>query len=91
MLSPMAAAHKKRAGGSDSTPITKQARRQVSKETFIKWQRSYERDYQSLTWLRAEVDDKDKKLVDTLWCHACRVYESKICGIKHFSRACHGS
>ena len=25
--------------------------------------------------------------MDTLWCHACRVYESKICGIKNFSRA----
>ena len=87
MFSPMAAAHKKRAGGSDSTPITKQAQRQVSKETFIKWQRFYERDYQSLTWLRAEVDDKDKKLVDMLWCHACRVHESKICGIKNFLRA----
>ena len=32
---------------------TKQSKRQVSKETFHKWQRTYEREHQSMTWLRS--------------------------------------
>ena len=66
---------------------TKQSKRQVSKETFHKWQRTYEREHQSLTWLRAEMDDQEKSLVSTLWCAVCGQYETRICGLKNFSRA----
>ena len=66
---------------------TKQSKRQVSKETFHKWQRTYEREHQSLTWLRAEMDDQDKSLVSTLWCAVCGQYETRICGLKNVSRA----
>ena len=72
-----------------TTPIgseSKESKRQVSKETFLKWQRIYEKEYQSLQWLRAEMDDRDKSLVATLWCVVCRRYGKKICGIKNFSK-----
>lgn len=66
---------------------TKQSKRQVSKETYQKWQRTYEKEYQSIAWLRAEMDDQDKSLVSTLWCVVCRRYETRICGLKSFSKA----
>jgi len=34
---------------------TKQSKRQVSKETFHKWQRTYKREPQSLEWLCADM------------------------------------
>ena len=46
---------------------TLQSKRQVSKDTFQKWQRTYEKEHQSMTWLRAEMDGQDKSLVSTLW------------------------
>ena len=69
-----------------STSKSKQSKREASKETFLRWQRIYEKEYQSMGWLRAEIDDQDKSLVYTLWCVVCRQYENKICGIKNFSR-----
>ena len=63
----------------------KEAKRQVTKDTFQKWQRNYERDYQSMVWLRAELDSQDKSLVSTLSCAVCQKHESQICGIKNFS------
>jgi len=33
---------------------------------YHKWQRTYEREYQSMTWLRAEMDDQDKSLVSMI-------------------------
>ena len=65
---------------------SKQSKRQASKETFLRWQRTYEKEYQSMGWLCAEMDDQDKSLVSTLWYVVCRQYENKICGIKKFSR-----
>ena len=86
---------RKAAVGSSSsdTSKTKQLKRQVSKETFQKWQRTYEREHQSMAWLRAEMDDQDKScckiaaIVSTLWCIVCRQYETRICGLKNVSRA----
>ena len=34
---------------------------------FQKWQRTYEKEHQFMTWLRAEMDGQDKSLVSTLW------------------------
>ena len=80
---------RKTAVGSSSSGAskTKQSKRLVSKDTFQKWQRTYEKEHQSLTWLRAEMDGQDKFLVSTLWCAVCRQYETRICGHKNFSRA----
>ena len=33
------------------------------------------------------MDDQDKSIVSTLWCAICRQYETRICGLKTFSRA----
>ena len=56
---------------SSGTSNTKQAKRQVSKETFYKWQQTYEREHQSLTWLCVNMDDKDKSLMSMLWSVVC--------------------
>ena len=82
----------KRAVGSSSSGAskTRQSKRQVSKETFHKWQWTYKREHQSMTMacrLCAEMDDQGKSLVSTLWCVVCRQYETRICGPKNFSRA----
>ena len=66
--------------------VTKQPKRQVSKDTFLKWQRNYEKEHQSMTWLRASMDQQDKSVVSTLWCVVCREYENRICGYRNFSR-----
>ena len=75
--------------GSSSSGASKakQSKRQVSKETFYKWQRTYEREHQSLAWLRADMDAQDKSLVSMLWCVVCRQYQTRICRFKNFSRA----
>ena len=65
----------------------KKTKRQVSKDTFIKWQKVHERQYQTMTWLRCTVDSSDKSLVATLWCEVCRKYERRIDSKKNFSRA----
>lgn len=59
----------------------------MKKDTFLKWQRSYEKEHQSTVWLRADVDREDKSVVSTLWCVVCRKYESQLTGHKNFSRA----
>ena len=65
----------------------KKAKRQVAVTTFEKWQRNLDREHQTLTWLRCDVDKDDRNLVAVLWCSACREYDSKICSMKNYSRA----
>ena len=73
----------------DSSLITesssKKQKRQITLTTFNKWQVQFDRDYNSLLWLRCETNNKS--LVETLWCHSCRKYERHITGMKNFSRA----
>ena len=48
--------------------------------------------YQTISWLRCDVDKMDKTLVGTLWCQACRDHEEKIISMKNYSDAwIHGS
>ena len=61
----------------------KKEKRQVTLATFNKWQLQFDRNYNSLSWLRCETNDNT--LVEKLWCHACRKYESSITGMKNFS------
>ncbi len=72
-----------------SSASTKKGKRQVSKETFDKRQRLYEREHQSMTWLLCDVDKgkQKKSLVSTLRCGVCRKYEERIGGLMNFSRA----
>ena len=60
------------AAASASQDPAKKAKRQVSVATFMKWQTNYEQEYQSLTWLRCDVDERDRSLVGLLWCAVCR-------------------
>lgn len=62
---------------SSSETETKKSKRQVSVATFEKWQRQFNRDHQTLTWLRCEKDKCDKSHVAYLWCSACRQFEEK--------------
>ena len=70
---------------SSSDKSLKKEKRQITLTTFNKWQVQFDRDYNSLCWLRCETNDN--ALVEKLWCHACRKYESYITGMKNFSSA----
>lgn len=76
----------KRSAASTSS-TSKKAKRQVTIATFKKWQTQYEREYQSLSWLRCDVDKHNREVVDLLWCDACRKHERSIVGMKNFSGA----
>ena len=68
--------------GSVGDPTQKKAKRQVSVATFEKWQRNFDREQQTLAWLRCDVDQKDRGLVALLWCSACRQLKCNICSMK---------
>ena len=72
---------------SSATAPAKKAKRQVALSTFEKWQRNYDRDHQTLSWLRCDTDKADRNLVASLWCSACRDYQDKICSMKNYSSA----
>ncbi len=55
--------------------------------TFKQWKSTYEREYQTLTWLRCKTDDLFPSLVDTLTCSVCQKFESHIQSLKNFSVA----
>ena len=71
-------------GSSESEP--KKCRRQVTLVTFQKWQKQYEREHRTLSWLRCDADSRDKSLVDILWCDVCRKHERHLTGLRNFSR-----
>ena len=55
----------------DWAQVAPQKSKSVKKQVH-KWQRTYEREHQSMVWLHAELDDQDKSLVSMLWCIAVR-------------------
>ena len=69
-----------------SSSSKRQCSRQLTKSTFQKWQRSYEKEHQTLTWLKCELDH-DKVSVVSLSCTVCKKYESKICSLKNSTNA----
>ena len=71
---------------SSSCKILKKQKRQISIATFNKWQSLYNREHDSLLWLRCDKDREDRTIVSTLWCDVCKKYESSITGLKNFSR-----
>ena len=70
----------------DAGPSKKSGKRQVTKSTFEKWQHEHEREHQTLSWLRCELE-RDKRHVVTLYCAVCRKYESSLQSLKNFTRA----
>ena len=78
-------AGRKRPAESRAASSSKTGKRQVTKATFERWQRQFERDYQTLSWLRCELE-QDKVHVATLSCEACKKYERSVQSLKNFSR-----
>ena len=76
---------RKRRGTSASSSASKQSKRQVTVSTCEKWQRELDLDYQTLLWLRYDVDAANRSLVNTLRCEVCRTYQAKIQFKRNFS------
>ena len=52
-----------------------------------KCETQYDCEYQSLTWLKYDVDDQDETLVEVLPCSDCTKFDSSICETKNYSSA----
>ena len=79
-------ASKRQAAAEKLGESSKKAKRQVTVATFNKWKSQFEREHETLSWLRCDEDADDKSLVAVLWCQACRTHERSITGLKNFSR-----
>lgn len=77
----------KRDAEASGGPPKKKGQRQISFSTFKQWQTKYDREYQSLSWLRCTPDPQDSSLVYMLTCSVCQKYESSICSLRNFSSA----
>ena len=66
-------------------PSRKVSKCQVTKATFDKWQHEYEKDHQTLSWFRCDLE-RDKRHVASLYCAVCRKYEDSLQSLKSFSR-----
>ena len=84
-LSAIMAERKRSIAGCSSSSASKESKRQVTVATCEKWQREFDHSYQTLLWLRYDVDAANKSLVDTLWCEVCRTYQTKIQFKRNFS------
>ena len=73
--------------GSSSGSVSKKPKRQITLATFEKWQRNFDQDYSTLTWLKCEREKCDRHFVELLWCSACKEYEGRICSLKNYSAA----
>ena len=60
-----------------SASSSKKAKRQVTKVTFNKWQREHDREHQTLSWLRCEMD-RDNVHLASLLCALCKKYEGHL-------------
>ena len=67
--------------------IAKKAKLQVSISTFEKWQRNYDREHQTLTWLKCDRDERCRDRVRSLWCSVCKEYQQRISSMKNYSDA----
>ena len=75
------AAQRKRVCTSSSQSSAKKAKRQVGVSTFEKWQREFEREYQSLLCLQCDKDEANQSLVATVKCADGLRIVFKACGI----------
>ena len=61
-------------------------RRKVSYDTFTKWQRDLDKNFQTVTWLECQCEnDFGKKIVSKISCSLCKKYHNYIRGRKNFS------
>ena len=70
-------------GDGDSSSASSK-KRQFTKAMFEKWQREYQREHQTLSWLRC-ILCRDKLHVKILYCEVCRKYEARLCSLRNFS------
>ena len=76
----------KGSGSEVAGPSRKTSKRQVTKAMFDKWQQEYERDHQTLSRLRCDLE-RDKRHVASLYCAVCKTYEDSLQSLMSFSRA----
>ena len=73
-------------GGADLPCPEKKAKRQISMNTFEKWQRQFSREHETLSWLWCMKDKQNRSLIKFLWCEVCRKYKSRIWSLENFSK-----
>lgn len=67
-------------------PPSRSVKRRVSWATFQKWQREFDRESKTLSWLECVTAvDSGHKVVERLKCRVCTKFEDKIMGRKNFS------
>ena len=64
----------------------KKQKRIIPITTFNKWQLQCDKELSTLSWLQCDKDSTSS-FVETLWCVACRKFETSIEGMKNFSRS----
>ena len=70
----------------DSQEEERSTKKHVTHETFKKWQRDFDRECQTMTWLDCEIKkDGGKTFVDKLKCKVCAEFGDKFRGKKNFS------
>ena len=79
-------AGRKRCASEVAGPSKKASKRLVTKATFDKWQQEFEREHQTLSLLRCDLQ-QDKRLVASLYCAVCKTYEDSLQSLKSFLRA----
>jgi hypothetical protein len=70
---------------STSGPNSKKAKRQVSVTTVQRWQTNFDKEHQTLMWLRFKKEKHDKSQVSLLFCEVCKQYESHLKAWKGYS------
>ena len=62
------------------------AKKRMTHDTFTKWQRDFDRESQTMTWLDCETGtESGKKIVEKLKCRVCTKFVDKIRGRENFS------
>ena len=61
------------------------AKRRVDYATFQKWQRDFDCEYQTMSWLDCSTEKCGKKVVDKLKCKVCSEFVDRIRSSKNFS------
>jgi len=61
----------------ESSAISSQKVRRLSRATFDKWKRENEVPHRTMTWLCCELE-RDKGFVTSLYCSVCKRFEHHI-------------
>ena len=72
---------KRGAGTIEGSSASKKSRRQISLSTFKQWQTRYDREFQSMSWLKRKTDPQDS----AHWWMCCCALCASIRGTRNFS------